>query len=83
MQTLSCVVTYSIKSSKKYNVVNDFETSKLKSTPTFQIIRRFGFSRYIAFVMHLIYTMSRYIVKAMDIEKSKHLIIWNGGVAQI
>jgi len=33
MQTLSCVVTYSIKSYKKYNVVNDFETSKLKSTP--------------------------------------------------
>jgi len=53
MQTLSCVVTYSIKSYKKYNVVNDFETSKLKSTPTFQIIRRFDFSRYIAFAMHL------------------------------
>jgi hypothetical protein len=23
--------------------------------------------------------MSRYIVKAMHLEKSKHLIIWNGG----
>ena len=34
--------------------------------PPFQIIRRFGFSRW-------------YIVKAMYLEKPKHLIIWNGG----
>jgi len=41
--------------------------------PPFQIISRFGFSRYIT----LIYTMSRYIIKTMYLEKPKRLTIWN------
>jgi hypothetical protein len=46
---------------------------------TFQIIRRFGFSRYIAFDMHLHIHYSRYIVKTMYLEKLKRLVIWNEG----
>ena len=43
----------------------------------FQIIRRFDFFRFIVFaILHLdIYGMSIYIVKSMNIEMPKHLII--------
>jgi hypothetical protein len=51
--------------------------------PPFQIIRRFDLSRYTAFAMHLDYTMSRYIVKAMYLEKQHCLIIWNKGSSLI
>jgi hypothetical protein len=48
--------------------------------PPFQIISRFGFSRYIDHAMHLdIYIMSRYMAKTMYLEKPKRLIISNGG----
>ena len=40
--------------------------------PPFQIIRHFGFSRYIVFAMHLD------VVKSMYLGKPKRLIIWNG-----
>ena len=42
----------------------------------FHIIRRFSFSRYIDFAMHL---DIHYVVKAMYLEKLKRLIIGNGG----
>jgi len=41
----------------------------------FQIVRRFGFSRYIAFIMYL----DIVYIKAMYLEKPKRLAIWNGG----
>jgi hypothetical protein len=46
---------------------------------TIQIIRHFDFSRYIAFDI-FIRTLSRYIVKTIYLEKTKHLIIWNRGI---
>ena len=47
--------------------------------PQFQIIRRFGFFRYIAFAMYVDKCISKCIAKTMYLEKPKHLIIWNGG----
>jgi hypothetical protein len=40
----------------------------------FQIIRYFGFSRYIGFAMH---TISKYIVKVIYLKRQKCLMIWN------
>jgi len=51
----------------------------INPTPSFQIIKCFGFSRYITLAMHLdICTMFRNIVKIMYLEKLKPLIISNG-----
>jgi hypothetical protein len=47
--------------------------------PLSQIIRRFSISRFIAFTMYLDINISRCVTKAMNLEKSKRLIIWNGG----
>jgi hypothetical protein len=42
----------------------------------FQIVSRFSFSMYIVFAMHLDIRYVQYIVKSMNLEKSKRLTIW-------
>jgi len=49
------------------------------SFTTFQIIRCFGLSRFIYFVMHLDIHYVKYIVKAAYLKRPKCLIIWNRG----
>jgi hypothetical protein len=47
----------------------------------FQIIKRFSFSRYIAFTIYLdiVYNcISKCKAKTMYLENPKHFIIWNG-----
>ena len=58
--------------------VHRTESKLLQLLPSFQIIRHFGFFRFIIFVMHLD-VMSSYTVKTMNLEISKHLIIWDRG----
>jgi hypothetical protein len=47
--------------------------------PPFQIIRRFGFSRYIVFTMYLDIVYIKVHSKSYVSKKTKHLIIWNRG----
>ena len=47
--------------------------------PPFQIIRRFGFSRYVDFTMHLDIHYVQIHSKSNITRKTKRLIIWNGG----
>jgi hypothetical protein len=48
--------------------------------PPFQIVSRFGFSRYMVFYIHL---DIQHIVKLMNLEKPKRLTIWNGVLGYI
>jgi hypothetical protein len=47
--------------------------------PLFQIIRRFGISRFIVFTMYLDIIYISWIAEVMDLEKPKRLVIWNVG----
>jgi hypothetical protein len=57
---------------------NDTEYPRM-IIPPFQIIRHFGFSRYVVFAMYLDKCISKCMAKATYLEKPKCLIVWNGG----
>ena len=57
------------------NVMDDYNI-----LPPFQIVGRFGKSRYIDFAMHLYKTLSRFMTKIMHLDLPKRPTIWNEGV---
>ena len=73
MPTLSCVVTYSIKSYKKYSVVNDFEASNTVVVRRLRCAARIlGLPTLLAVKLLLLlnYTHAKYVCEK-DFEASK------------